>query len=244
MARIRHNLFCQNAFLQSNATELMDQLLPGSVARWVLPILEGQIMNGRVSGRGLTGKTIRALMEMEPWIRAVTCHHLDTNTQGRVKLPQVELTPWERRLHDLMETIVICKQVPLFQKVPGYDLAFFAEHCTFVKLKQNQTLFSQGEPGDALYILCHGMVRVIFNEKEINTMHPGDCMGEMAIIDGLSRSASCTAGKDCTLLKIRAMDFHRILQTHESTARAVLQSLAGRLRNRTVPEHGYAFKKN
>ena len=34
---------------------------------------------------------------------------------------------------------------------------------------------------------------------------------------------------------------HRILQTHESTARAVLQSLAGRLRNRTVPEHGYAF---
>src|SRR5690348_3714743 len=75
-----------------------------------------------------------------------------------------------------------------------------------VKLKKGQLLFSEGENSRAMYFLKSGMIR-IFKKKgdssiEIDTVHSGQVIGELAFLDGNPRSASGEALTDCELNEI------------------------------------------
>ena len=70
-------------------------------------------------------------------------------------------------------------------------------------------------------------------EKTIAEMGSGVCFGEMAILDGESRSADATAIEDCILFKIKQRDFSQVLSIQNDVMMSIVKILTKRLRETT-----------
>ncbi|MFT3916949.1 MAG: Crp/Fnr family transcriptional regulator [Anaeromyxobacteraceae bacterium] len=95
---------------------------------------------------------------------------------------------------------------------------------------------SQEEPGDALFVLVKGRVKVVLygdsgREIILNVFKaPGDFFGEMSLLDDEPRSATLVASEPSRLLVLSRADFRAHIQRHPKTALRVLTELSRRLR--------------
>jgi CRP-like cAMP-binding protein len=103
-----------------------------------------------------------------------------------------------------------------------------------MRLKKGELLFAEGENSRAMYYLKTGMIR-IFKKKgdahiEINTVHSGEIIGELAFLDGNPRSASGEALTDCELMEISGPTFQAVLMNMPEWLKILLKTIVGRLR--------------
>lgn len=105
-----------------------------------------------------------------------------------------------------------------------------------ISLEAGQTLFREGDPGDCMYLVKEGWVEIIQAEGDercsVVTFGPGDFFGEMALLNGNSRTAAAEAKTRVRLLPIAKSDFIKKVQTEPAAALHMVQSLVVRLRNR------------
>jgi CRP-like cAMP-binding protein len=82
---------------------------------------------------------------------------------------------------------------------------------------KNSMLFSEGEPGDELYIIQRGSVKItkIVDNSEVllAVLKAGDIFGEMALLEAKPRAASAVAYEDCMVLVVNRVNFERIITT-------------------------------
>jgi CRP-like cAMP-binding protein len=102
------------------------------------------------------------------------------------------------------------------------------------KLRKGEMLFSEGENSRAMYFVKTGMIR-IFKKKgdsqiEIDTIHAGSVLGELAFLDGNPRSASGEALTDCELAEISGTTFQAVLANIPDWLKILLKTVVGRLR--------------
>jgi CRP/FNR family transcriptional regulator, cyclic AMP receptor protein len=102
------------------------------------------------------------------------------------------------------------------------------------KLKRGEMLFTEGENSRAMYFLKSGMMR-IFKAKgnskiEIDTVRSGQILGELAFLDGQSRSASVEALTDCDLVEISEQTFAQTMTRIPDWLKLLLKTVVGRLR--------------
>jgi CRP/FNR family cyclic AMP-dependent transcriptional regulator len=114
------------------------------------------------------------------------------------------------------------------------------------RLRKGTMLFQQGDEGDALYGVVDGLVRICIagesgKELTLGLMEPGDIFGEIALLDGLSRSADAYAAEDSTLLVIDRAQFLPLLERGGRLARHVIELLCERLRENTERLGEHAF---
>jgi CRP-like cAMP-binding protein len=96
-------------------------------------------------------------------------------------------------------------------------------------------VFSQGDPGDSLYGVVTGKVRISASTREgkemfLNIMEPGDTFGEIALLDGNPRTATATTTATCELMIIPRAQFLALLQREPTVAIHLLQLLCQRIR--------------
>jgi CRP-like cAMP-binding protein len=96
-------------------------------------------------------------------------------------------------------------------------------------------VFSQGDPGDSLYGVVTGKVRISASTREgkemfLNIMEPGDTFGEIALLDGNPRTATATTTATCELMIIPRGQFLALLQREPTVAIHLLQLLCQRIR--------------
>jgi CRP-like cAMP-binding protein len=91
-------------------------------------------------------------------------------------------------------------------------------------------IFSEGDPGDRLYVVVEGAVSIRKGGRVLRTLRDRDSFGEMSILDGEPRSAAAVADADSVLLEIRQEQFHDILARHFEVAVAVIRTLSRRIR--------------
>jgi CRP-like cAMP-binding protein len=94
---------------------------------------------------------------------------------------------------------------------------------------------AQDEPGDAMFILAAGRVKVALfgeNGRELTLaeLRPGEFFGEMSLIDGRPRSANVVALEDTTVLALTRESFAAHMKAHPQTALNVIAELSRRLR--------------
>jgi CRP/FNR family transcriptional regulator, cyclic AMP receptor protein len=103
-------------------------------------------------------------------------------------------------------------------------------------LANGEVLFVAGEPADGLYRVEEGLVKVSIDartgaERILAILGPGAIVGDLAIIDGLPRSASVTALRDCNLSFVSRAQFEHFAESHPEVYRHLVKILAARLRD-------------
>ncbi len=134
-----------------------------------------------------------------------------------------------------MSTVDDLKRVPLFSDLSEAERARFAEVAREREYPKNSVILFEDDPGDALYIVSSGQVKVVLigedgREVILSVLSDGDFFGEMSLIDDEPRSAHVIAMRDSRLLVLRRDDFQAQIQQHPSVALKVLKVLVQRLR--------------
>ena len=133
----------------------------------------------------------------------------------------------------------LIKKSAIFADLEDGELERVAEICDEQQFKFGKTIFKEDEPGNRLFIIADGEVRISRNvpgsgEEALAVLKPGACFGEMAVIDRSSRSTDAIANTDCTLLTITRSDFEMLLDFDRDLGYKVLWStvrlLSSRLR--------------
>ena len=129
----------------------------------------------------------------------------------------------------------ILATVPLFSGVKERYLANLARQCRERSFKSGDTVVRQGNPGEGLFVIVSGRVRVEKHMEDgavvvIANHGPGDVIGEMSVLDGATRSASVVAESDTECLVLVSWDFNAFLKSHPEVALDILPVVVKRFR--------------
>ena len=131
------------------------------------------------------------------------------------------------RVTDLLRTMDI------FEALPSAELETIAELLRERRLAESAVLCRQGDPGDALFIVTGGRIRLSTtdpsgNEKILTYFTDGQFFGEMSLLSGAPRSATAIAETDCQLLVLDKPAFDRLLAGHAQIMREMLKVVSQR----------------
>jgi CRP-like cAMP-binding protein len=96
-----------------------------------------------------------------------------------------------------------------------------------------ETIFTEGDPGDTLYVIVSGSVSMSANGHALETIGANGLFGEMAVIDREPRSATAVADTDVELVSIDRRRFWFLVQETPYFAEIVMRLMANRLRRLT-----------
>ncbi len=101
-----------------------------------------------------------------------------------------------------------------------------------IQVPAGQTIFNDGDPGDAMYVVLDGTVEIVHNGKWIEDVATGSIFGEMALVDDQPRSASAIAKTNVQLARVNQQRFEFLVQYSPFFAVEVMRVMARRLRQR------------
>jgi CRP-like cAMP-binding protein len=119
--------------------------------------------------------------------------------------------------------------------LPQEELAELARRMRGRTYRRGERIVRQGEPGDALYVLLRGRVKVVAEtasgeEPVLTVLGPGELFGEMALLDGGPRAATVVALEAVHAAVLGRDDFRALLRRSPDAAERVLASLTGMIR--------------
>jgi CRP-like cAMP-binding protein len=117
--------------------------------------------------------------------------------------------------------------MPGFQDIPLEQLADIAIRMHLQVVPAGQVILRQGEPGDYMYFIAHGVVRVARAEhgksRDLATMMAGEFFGEAALLsDRQPRNATVTAVTSRTLYRLHRDDL-RVAMAMQPSIRTALE---------------------
>ena len=133
-----------------------------------------------------------------------------------------------------MDTDVL-RRAPLFASLDDEAFAALTKEITEVDLSRGATLFHEGDPGDQLYFIVSGKIKLgrtasDGRENLVAVMGPGEIFGEMALFDPSPRSTSATAVSETRLAGLKHENLRKVIQRSPEVSAQLLQALARRLR--------------
>lgn len=136
----------------------------------------------------------------------------------------------------MVSNLELIRRVPLFSVLTAAQAASVAETVVKRRFKRGEAIVEQGKKSNALSIILTGRARVITTDSRgreviLATMHPGDYVGEMSLIDNEPHSATVRAEIQTDALILGRLEFARCLPENSSMAYAVLKGLVQRLRH-------------
>ncbi|MDR2470617.1 MAG: cyclic nucleotide-binding domain-containing protein, partial [Treponema sp.] len=114
----------------------------------------------------------------------------------------------------------------------GVKLDFKADEFNRIYPKDNM-IFSEGEPGEELFIIQKGSVKIAKivdnNEVLLAVLKAGDIFGEMALLESRPRAACAVAYEDCQLMAVNRANFERMVSTQPQIVARLTTLLAERI---------------
>ncbi|MEZ4385693.1 MAG: serine/threonine-protein kinase [Nannocystaceae bacterium] len=144
--------------------------------------------------------------------------------------------PMQSAMHSILARVGSLKEISLFGAMPSASLLPIAEACHELDYPAGAMIFRQNDPGDTLYVLLDGYVDILRDGAVINTLSPGECFGEIAVLGETTRTASASAVDAVRTLALDAPRFRKIVRDNGEIGLAVIQALNDRLRLATRRE--------
>ena len=127
----------------------------------------------------------------------------------------------------------LVRGVPLFANADEALIGSVAGIATEVEFPAERTIARQGEPGNGMFVIVRGRVRVVRDGRPVATLGPGEWFGELAVLDRGPRVASVIADEPTVCLAIAAWDAEQLFLEQPGLAIALLRALASRMRSVT-----------
>ena len=139
---------------------------------------------------------------------------------------------------DLQHRAAVLARTELFCGIDEATRRRIAEHVAERVVEPGQCVFTQDEPGDRMYVLAEGAVKLFVSSRdggivELVRHRPPATFGEVALLDGGPRSASAEAVERSTLLVVTRPELLRLLRTEDQVAEALLRILGTIVRRTT-----------
>lgn len=252
------NLRSRDPAQQANALETLETVRDADTIRPLVAIWE-PVKAPRASGH--VAEILAVILEHEPdqWLRA--CAAFASTSEGNLraneslnKLAQFDADPFVREVAaqnqrdggsmetitglSVMERILLLRRVPLLADLSPADLKRVAAIASEQHFLDGEIIFEQDEPGDEMYVVVSGEVRVLVKNalhenREVARRKAGETVGEMSVISGSLRSATLAAAGAVHVLCLDQKSFEGLLRERPEVSLAVMRMLCERLRQAT-----------
>lgn len=140
----------------------------------------------------------------------------------------------------------LLERIPFLRALAPEDLSWLGERMRRRRFPRGDIIFQKDDPGQSLFIIESGSVRIYMpgaqgTDLTLAVMGPGDFFGDMSLLDGRPRSASASAAAESVLLSVERTDFSNLLRARPDAALAILEVIAGRLRESDQMASDLAF---
>jgi len=127
------------------------------------------------------------------------------------------------------------KQISFFADLPDEDIRALMAVARKRAFRAGEVIFHREDVGQVLYVIKEGKVNICLispegQEISLVVLGKGDCFGELAILDGLPRSADAVALERVECYTLQRSDFHNAIMKNPKIAIQVLEVLSRRLR--------------
>lgn len=140
------------------------------------------------------------------------------------------------------------QRMPIFGGLRRDVLELLVGAAEVTSVSRDQYFFREHDKASAMFVLESGEVSIRKSwdgkEYEIGRLGPGDCFGEMALIDLFPRSASAQAVQDCTAITLSMESVHRLYEKDLEQFALILMNIGRELsrRLRIADERLFSFK--
>lgn len=128
------------------------------------------------------------------------------------------------------------QQIPIFQKLSPADFDVLVKLWKPRKLRKGEVLFRFGEVGTSMVVIEEGKIEISVpvenqnKEMQISVLHEGEFVGELALIDGLPRTATARAVEACRVQEMKRDEFVGFLLERPTVAISMMSEMGKRLR--------------
>ena len=122
--------------------------------------------------------------------------------------------------------------VGIFSGCSQKELQSVARLCTPLSLEEGFVLTKEGTAGLQCFVIADGTANVTIGGRKVNEVGPGECVGELALLDGGPRTATVTAESPMNVYALSVSEFRSLLRVSPSILGKIATSLARRLRAR------------
>lgn len=121
--------------------------------------------------------------------------------------------------------------ISLFDELSPTELSVTADYMNFFDLQKGKILFKEGDAGDYVCFVANGAIDILKESLSgkravIATLTRGNTIGEMSIIDNITRSATVKARYDTTLVILSKKGFNVIIDKHPKIGIKILKGIA------------------
>ncbi|TNF32808.1 MAG: cyclic nucleotide-binding domain-containing protein [Gammaproteobacteria bacterium] len=129
---------------------------------------------------------------------------------------------------------LLIAEIPLFSDLDYEETDTIQKMLDLRSIKGGSLIYAQGEHADSMCCVIEGELEVVKQLKEggerlLTTLSKGDSVGEMALIDGLTRSANIRAKTNARILILKRDDFNKLIKLHPQISIKILKQIARRL---------------
>jgi CRP/FNR family cyclic AMP-dependent transcriptional regulator len=144
------------------------------------------------------------------------------------------------------KNFITIKNSMLLQGLSDQYLDKLATYCEMRTMNEGTTVFIENMPGEALFLITQGSIRIskMFaegDEKTLVVLGPEDVFGEMAVIDGLPRSATARVAENAELISLKKKDLERLC-SEDATLALMLVSNIVRVFSKRVRESSEEYR--
>jgi hypothetical protein len=135
------------------------------------------------------------------------------------------------RMLSRVEIVLHLRSLALFDRLTTGELSDLATIVREERRPAGETIVREGDFDDSMFLVVTGEVNVIRAGLHVATTGPGDFFGEMAVLDGETRSADVVAHTAVHLLRLERADLFRLMDEQPSIAIGICRTLSRRVRN-------------
>jgi len=130
----------------------------------------------------------------------------------------------------IIEKVLFLKSVDIFEHATVEQLGRIAGLTEEVHFEPGETIFEEGEPGDALYLLLSGRVFLDRNGNTFREIKEKEAFGALEMLDFHPRAVTAKAVDQVRALKVNGQEFHDLLSLDMEMVEAVFRMLCGLVR--------------
>jgi len=209
--------------------EALESFLPPSDRRGLLPLLEGIDSaeaghdGGLPRAAGLE-QTLRDLIEDPEEL---------TRTIARGLLAAAERPTEEHGAVNVVEIMAHLKKVSLFEDLTARQLMELAQVAKEARIPPDTEVVRQGQYDDHLYLVIEGVIHIRRADTLLTEIGPGEFFGEIALLEGVPRSADAVTKTRVRLLRLERNELMKRIDENPEIAVGMLRHLARRIRELT-----------